>query len=300
MAAKAHTKKASRTTKTPRTARVSRVSRISPPPLPDARSEFGAPLASTGSEAAYERFLPEATKLAARDVQICRAEVPLLMHNVQLGVDGVLPFRARLAKELPLVDSDRLAALPALASAVVFAASQVDRSVGSTGEIAKLLKRANAVRDKLLTAAFALAGAGLFPQGAVDRIHRGTGLRDRAQDCVDLVALYRKHASKTKGKTAITDADLKESAEVGNALLGTLRPAKAKRKTVTPAEVKAAADARDRLWTLLARDHDVLRRVGFYFFGERAIDEHVPALQARAAAKKTKAAPPPAPVAKPA
>ncbi len=50
------------------------------------------------------------------------------------------------------------------------------------------------------------------------------------------------------------------------------------------------AATRDRLWTLLRRRHDELRRAGLELFGERGVDAQVPRLGVRAKAPATRAA----------
>lgn len=242
------------------------------------------------AEAAYEAFLGEAKALSPREVVVCRADVSLLYDNVRAGVEAVLAERATIKTSLPKLDLSRLALLPDLALALVYAAAQVDRGARSDGTTAALLKEMRPLREMLLSSAVALATAGVLPRREVDKIRRGTGPRDAAQDCVDLAALFRKHATTVKGKTAISRADLDRAAKIGSTLLTTLKPTRTKRVR-TPPEVAAAANVRDRLWTLLARDHDrLVRRPAFFLFGEAIVDARAPALQAhRAALGKKKA-----------
>ncbi len=246
----------------------------------------------TGSEAAYERFLPAAKAIDARSVVPMRIDGSLAYHNVSAGVRAVMAQEARVRKELPGVAIARIAELPELALAVIFAASQVDRSPASTGATAKLLERARAVRELLLTNAEALALAGVLPAREVARIRAGRGPIDTARDCVDLAALFRKSAAAVKGRTPITADQLAEAARVGTELLGVLKPTAAKRSRTVAPDTAAAVDARDRLWTLVTERHDLLRRVGAWLFGLAAVEAQVPPLHARAA--KPRKAPAPA------
>jgi hypothetical protein len=247
-----------------------------------------------GSKEAYEHFLPAAQKLPAADLLDFKADAALALHNVQVGVAAVLADETSLKRELPGVKVTELAELPRLAQAVVFAALQVNRDAGSDGTIAALLARAYHVRKKLLAAALALAEAELVPKADVLAIQAGRGRLDAANDCVALAALFDKHAHAVKSKSPVSASDLTEASEVGSELQTLLKPRAAGRDRAAPAAVAAAAEARDRLWTLLVARHDWLWRVGAWLFG-RDVDERVPALQSRVLGpRKPNPAPPPA------
>jgi hypothetical protein len=129
----------------------------------------------------------------------------------------------------------------------------------------------------------------VFPEIRDNVAHRAD-LVDAANDCVALAALFRKHAASVRGKTVVTAANVKESAELGTRLLGLLKPAAARNanKTAKSKEIVDAVDARDRLWSLATEGHDVLWRAGAYLFGRGEVDARVPALQARVrGARKT-------------
>jgi hypothetical protein len=126
----------------------------------------------------------------------------------------------------------------------------------------------------------------IFPTQKVDAIHAGTGKIDMATDCVDLAALFRAYASKVKGNTAVTPAEIAETATLGSDLLKLLKPGTAKK--MRPADVKKAADVRDRLWTLVKQGYDALWRACAYLYGEEGVAARVPALQARTATTSTR------------
>jgi hypothetical protein len=154
--------------------------------------------------------------------------------------------------------------------------------------VQKLLARAAELRDVLLSSAVALMKAGALPAAKVKKIMAGHGSRDLVQDCIDLAQLFRDHASDVQGKTAITKAQIDEAATVGNQLIALLKPARAKAKV--PDAVKAAVEARDRLWTLVSKRHrDQLRRAGMWLWGDD-VDEHVPPLLSSRAKRAKKPA----------
>jgi hypothetical protein len=227
-----------------------------------------------------------------------RADAELAYHNVVDGVNAVLAERVTLSRELPGADLAAIEALPALAQAVVFAAGQVDRRRLSNGEIARLLKEAYPLRDLLLTTAEALAKKKLLPDKTVSQIRAGRGRLDAAKDLVALAALYRKHASALRNKTAVTADEVARAAEIGSELLTLLKPKRAKRTGPSPGH--DAAEMRDRLWTLLVLGKEArggLDSIAGWLWGQEAW-AHVPPLQAHRATK-ARVAKPAKPAAKP-
>ncbi|WP_148313881.1 hypothetical protein [Sorangium cellulosum] len=234
-----------------------------------------------GSAEAAADFLQEAQSIPAREIRPLRADAALVHHNISVGLDAVSAREAELLTLPAPFDLDAMRSLRRLALGLVYAAAQVDRS--SPGTAKKLLKRAHELRDVLLSAAVALMKAGVLPAQRVKKIMAGSGARDMVQDCVDLAQLFRDHAADLRGKTAVTRAQIDEASTVGDQLLALLRPKGAKAKT--PAAVKDAVEARDRLWTLLSLRHEEqLRRAGMWLWVDK-VDEHVPPLLSRAARK---------------
>lgn len=253
-----------------------------------ASSPSGASAPVAGSQDAFDRFLPQASALAAKDILVCRADPSLVFHNVNQGAAALLAERGRIASELPKVDVVRIGELPALALAVAFAASQVNRTQQTNEALAKNLAQAHPLRRKLLASATALAEAGLLASGDVEKIRKGQGHIDAASDLVALAALFAKSAKAIAGKSPVTAADVKRADALGTELLATLKPASAKKTGARPGA--DAADARDRLWTLLVQRHDEVRRAGAWIFGVPALDAKVPALLAHKTAPKKKQA----------
>lgn len=237
--------------------------------------------APVGAQQAYDKFLPAARELDV--VHSYRGDAQLAYHNVDRGLDAIAPYIDVIKDELPTISVKKLQEIGNIALAVGFAVAQVDRS--ADGATPVLLAKARELRDVMLTSADALAKSSILPPREVARIRSGNGLIDAAQDCVDLAALFTKHAKATKGKTAINAAQIKEAAAVGTDLLKRLK----RKGTKTKAQpgVTDAVEARDRLWTLLVLRHRDLRRVGMWIWADD-VDDHVPALLSRAAPAKAK------------
>jgi hypothetical protein len=248
------------------------------------RAKGGAVRAVIGSEADYQALVPIAARVEPHQVLPFRADANLAYHNAKIGVASLLAVEDRV-KRLPETDLGAIVQLPAIASALCFSITQIAQPPPAAKDTKPLLARAQRVRRKLLDSAVALATAGHFPKAIIDEIRRGTGSIDSATDCVQLAALYGKHWAVVRDKTPVTAEDLNEAADVGSRLMGVLKPQGAPRRSNDATESSAArAEAmqrRDRLWTLLVRGHEAMRRAGVYLFGEDAVDARVPALQSR-------------------
>jgi hypothetical protein len=108
------------------------------------------------------------------------------------------------------------------------------------------------------------------------------------QDCIDLAQLFRDHAADVKGKTAITTSQIDETATIGDQLLASLKPVRAKARV--PEAVRSAVSTRDRMWTLLVTRHrQQLRRAGYWLWLDD-VDDHVPPLLSGASRKGKKPA----------
>jgi hypothetical protein len=236
-----------------------------------------APAADAG-EAAHTRFLPAADAIPADHVKALRADAALALQNVEAGVKAVIGARAALDGRIRDVDWGAVEGLPALARAVCFAAARVEATVLPGVGVADKLAEARKLRVVLLKTAEALAEAGRLPVASVDEIRAGHGFLDTANDCVDLAALFRKHRAKIDGLHALTPEQLTRAAELGSELVAALKPRLAKAGDEAGVQARAV-EVRDRLWTLLLREHAELRRLASFQWVEE-VDAHVPPLQA--------------------
>lgn len=144
--------------------------------------------------AAYDHFLSDAKKLADGAVLPCRGDLPLALHNVQLGVEQVLPHSDRIKAELPALDLKALGSLPNLAAGLLYAADRV-AAPASNAEVSDKLSRLRTLREPMLLIAEGLAEHGLLPVERVRAIRAGKGAIDAARDGIALEALYREHAA---------------------------------------------------------------------------------------------------------
>jgi hypothetical protein len=239
-------------------------------------TEDAAELEAVSSRSAYDSFLTEAQGVDARTVEECRADIALAYYNVKQGVESVLSQEATLAG-LPNVPLDALRALPQLAQGLAFAALQVNRDLRAVS-FGPLFEQALHARRKLLKAAEALAVAELLADADVEALLT-TGRHDVIEDCVALAALLKRNEARIAGRSPVTAGEVREAEQLAAQLRGMLAPL-GDSPGGTPAPAVLAIAVRDRFWTLLNQRHEVLWRCGAWLFG-RAVDDHVPPLQAR-------------------
>ncbi|HMU39654.1 MAG TPA: hypothetical protein PKE31_11655 [Pseudomonadota bacterium] len=250
---------------------------------PAAESASPKPSVSRTPAEAYTHYLPDAQKLSAQEVQPCRMDVPLAWNNVKLGVEAVLSQKERLKREVPGLPLAELAELPDLCAALLLANDKV-LSVTNRADTTENLRRLRALREPMLLIAEGLALHGLLPPDRVQKIRAGTGNFDAAMDGIALEALYREFKTPLAGKHPFTEAELAEIGALGNRLVHAITPEGGRTR---PVETSESSNLRDRFYTLVLRRHALLRKAGFYLYGE-AINDHVPALQSRMATGKPK------------
>ncbi len=235
-------------------------------------------MADLDLQKAYEKHLSAAQALSPADVVAYRLDVDLAIVNITTGMRVVHDHQAAIPTHLPHIVLNSLLALPELALATKYAALAAEQQAPSESQIQAKLTVARDMRSKLLSVAKGLAANGLVPQAEVDAIVTGRGVRDRAEDCVSLAALFRRHAASISGKHPLTTAVIDEAAEVGSWLVATLRPSDSPQKPSTGPT--PAVEIRNRLATLLVRAHGRLQVVAHYFH-EEDWEERAPALGSR-------------------
>jgi len=242
-----------------------------------------APL--VGSKSAYDKFAALAQEIDRRELLPMRGDVWLAYHNARAALDAVMSREATIKAELPAAGVEGLREMPELALAVAFADEQVERASTLAEELDELVHRARRLRKRLLKSAVALAEAGVVPESDLEKIRRGDGPVDAADDLLELAALLGSREGTLKKKHAVPGKKLAESLEIGAEIKGRLQPGGPSGNGAGSAEVAFAEEMRDRLWTLLNDRYQRLWRVGAYLFGQ-SVEERLPALQSRAALRK--------------
>jgi hypothetical protein len=161
-----------------------------------------------------------------------------------------------------------------LARAFAWAAHEARTHV-DPGDTRALLVRAFASRRLIYPALIAAARAGALDPASFASIRKAMGGLALARACIDGARMMR--SSALAGKNPVPAAVVDEAERIGERLLDVLRPTAARNAPSHARREKR--ELRDRVWTLLARSHDYLRRVGLFVYGA-AVDERVPRLLA--------------------
>ncbi len=238
-----------------------------------------AELEGIGSQMAYESFLAAAKALEPGLIEECTIDIVLAYQAVTIGVESVLGSGAVVVGKLPNVNVQELSMLPRLAQGLAFAALQVQRELQATS-FGVMFERAQHLRRKLRKAADALAEARLLPDADIDEV-RLNEQREVLEDCLGLVAVFRRNEAKISGRSPVMASDLREAEQVVEKLRVMLGQQKDPSEGGAPSLVKVI-EMRDRFWTLLRQRYDVLWRCGAWLHG-RAVDDRVPPLPSRQA-----------------
>lgn len=242
-------------------------------------------------EAHYNKHLPAAQALASANIVTTRVDSDLAIVNIETAMHVVTEHAQDIPAHFPKVDFTTLQSSLEFALAYKYASLRIEQDVPAESQIAEKLAEARDLRAKLLSSAKSLAENGLIPEGEVAVIIAGKGVRDRAEDCVALAALFRNHAAAIAGKHPITTAMVDQAANVGSWLLANLRPTDAPKAPSTGPS--ATVDIRNRFVTLLVNAHHQLQAIAHYFH-PTDWEERVPALSSRRVSrKKPEAAPVP-------
>jgi hypothetical protein len=246
-------------------------------------SESGAvdasDLESISSQAAYETFLADAKAIEPGFVEECCADIALTYQSVMRGVENVLGSGTVVVGRLPNINVVELSMLPRLAQGLAFAALQVNREF-EAASFGKLFERTQDLRRKLRKTADALAEARLLPDADIDEVWL-RAQHDALEDCLALVALFRRNEARIAGHSPVVASDLAEAEQLAGKLRVMLGQQGVESGGGAPSLVKVV-EMRDRFWTLLNQRYDVLWRCGAWLYG-RAVDERVPLLPVRKA-----------------
>lgn len=224
------------------------------------------------------RALPVGAKAPALDARLAYV-------NAMDGYRIVEPWFTKI-RALPEADSAAVESVADAAAGLLFAKRRVALSV-PIKPLSGQLMRGRKLRMALLRQAQAAAALGLIAEAKVERIERGQGNIDVAEDLVALVELHTQHDAVLSGRTLATAELLAEAAELGAMLQAELRPLRApSRSEELDAELATALDDKNHIARLLADSYAELQRVARFLRLSG-----VPSLQSRKPLRKTKVEP---------
>jgi hypothetical protein len=235
-------------------------------------------LEGISSQSAYEAFLSAAKALEPGFIEECCADIVLTYHGVSHAVEQVLGGGAQSVSGLPHVDVGELSLLPRLVQGLAFAALRVERE-REAASFGSLFERAQQVRRRLRKAADAFAEAHLLPDADIDEVWLHAR-QDVLEDCLSLVALFRRNAARIAGRSPVSPDEVDAAEQLVGQVRMVLGQPGGARQEENP--LLRAIDMRDRFWTLLNQRYDVLWRCGAWLYG-RAVVDRVPPLPVRQA-----------------
>lgn len=247
----------------------------------------------------FERYIVEARGIPADQIVVYRGDDAIALSNVRIGLDNLAPHLSDVPRHLPLMRFDDITSSADVARAVVFAGMLVPQKTASNAEIRVRTARMLPMRTQVLGVVRTLVDRKAIPASALNGVGTGRGPRSSAADAVRLADAISTNAAAIQGTHPFSAAEISQLRADGEWLLEALRPANAKRQKARREDTRAGD--RDRLWTLLLRRHEVLRKVAHYFHGD-SLDEVVPPLLSRVNAQLADEvidAPTPAPLPQP-
>lgn len=242
-------------------------------PSPDASPAAAAPLPLPDENlalAAYDHWAPIVRADPTLVPQPPRTDANRAWRNATRGTKAALAHKAELSEKLPTTNWQLLESAPSLALAMVAASALAQRGSAGSSDVGRLYREVTTLRRLLLDSLKGPVDKGLVPAADVGKIRQGSGTVDAAQDCLALVALFRKYDGALAGKTAVEPADLEAAQVRSTALIAAIH---------NPQAGDAATYGKDRdlLWAALNRVYDEVRRAGGYKWLDD-LRAHVPTL----------------------
>lgn len=241
-----------------------------PPKPPSAARPAEPPKA----EAAFAFIKPEVADLSPESLGKINIDISQAV-SIALGVLPGLAFLRPAMAKLPDFEIARFDKLETYALGSWYAHLLALPPASASNPVQPLLEEATVLRARLLGDAEALAARGLLDLESVQKIRRGQGNMDTANDLVALSALMGASWSKIEHKTAATADEIHRAGDLGPLLIAALG-VREHGITATPAE---AADRKLRAFTLFTTAYDQVRRaVSYLRWNEGDADSLAPSL----------------------
>lgn len=250
------------------------------------------PTASAAHVAAHLRahdasWLAAAMALQPAEVEVCRADTQIVSQNLRATAENLTEAAAELAARGVVVDAERLAATSALALALASARVPRERRVSGAQS---LLREIAPLRRAFVADAARQVEKKRLDAAEVDPLLTSDGGVDQVRTLRALTALYHAHASTLTGHTTIDADDLRRAESLTDRALERLRMAASHRGVPGDARA-AAADLRNRFWTLAKRHHAWMECIAGAAWGSK-LRTHVPPLEGGRRAARARAAAP--------
>jgi hypothetical protein len=225
---------------------------------------------------AYADSKPERDAIRPEDLIRVNVDVPSAVATVLGTLPEVTALRADVVKNLPTFDIAHLDRLHTYAMALSHAFVQSKSSTSEVDKLQELNVEATALRDTLHEDVKALARRGLVNPEAFRTCKGLMGYKIVATDLQVLATVARGNWGAIQGKCGITLDELDRAEKVAAHMLRLVGL-----REQAPEAVAAAAEDRDRAFTLFMRSYDQVRRaVLFLRWDEGDHDKIAPSLYA--------------------
>ncbi len=225
---------------------------------------------------AYERLEAERAALSPAELLAVNLDVATAVT----AVIGTFPFLASLRPEIQATyakfDWKSFDNLESYAYALYYAQTVYLTASTPVATLPELAARAMKLRELFLPDAKALANRGMLDGRLLDEVKGGPGYRNTAMDLAVLVRMFRASWSTVSTKTAVTLHELGEAEQMVEQLTNAVGE-----RLQAPVAVAAAADSRQRAFTLLVKAYEEARRVTTHLrWHQNDADRFVPSLYA--------------------
>lgn len=219
----------------------------------------------TVTEAAFKKQRAAALALKPSEIANLNVQATTAVAIAIAGAANVLRHRAEAETELrnvPWAAIERVAEVGlAMQHADMLARLQEDEA----SAFGDLLPRVNELRGILLDDLDLLARRKLVPMKFVADVRKGdNSMRDKANDLHDCADYYTANWEKLSKRSSVSAEELTEAGALATTILARLGAMHV--ASVPKAGEPTAAEMRRRMFTLLERDYDVVRRYGAFVF----------------------------------
>jgi hypothetical protein len=241
---------------------------------------------------AYARVLPEANQLAREQVRVINLDIGRVVLLAMAASKRLPQFEAKL-RALPEFPIERFERLADYALALYSAHIRYKFPASTKEQLSALNEAAIRWRDILLAEAKSLVVRNHIKAELLKELSGYRGYRNVAHDVAGLAQIFKADWERIHEHTSLKREEIAGADQLALRLTGALGSRKR-----TPKETEAARDIQARMFTLLFRAYDGIRRAIQYVRGDDdAVDEIIPSLYSgrRSSADTTKAeADPPA------
>jgi hypothetical protein len=215
----------------------------------------------------FKRVEAELQAIPEEDLVIINLEILSAVATVLGTLPELRALRERFAN-LPDFDLVRFDKLRDYALALGHAHMMYRAAVGPSDGLAELAADVAELRDILAADAMALAKRKIIDEAQVLKLRGGSGYKNVASEVGSLVGLLTQHWDQVQGRSALQKQELEHAGRRAQELLTAVGV-----KEQSPALASAAADVRQRAFTLFVNAYDDARRAVSYLRWHKG-DEH--------------------------